>query len=160
MNYVLLQNRTALSVMFPPHIWGKYDLQNSVLNIFGVLRCAGVFNGINLLHWQLVFLFFIKNTLKPFVNIYVSVTHTKEIVNILKLWILYVTGWCKIQFIKPTSHALGFENNKYTIYHMFRQFLSAIVRESLYHLKLGLSNWSLMWGTVTHQQSLTSTVRH
>jgi hypothetical protein len=50
MNNVLPQNRSALSVMFPPHILGKYGLQNVVLNIFEILRHADVFNEINLLY--------------------------------------------------------------------------------------------------------------
>jgi len=29
-------------------------------------------------------------------------------------------------------------------------FLSVLVRESMYRLKLCPSNWSVMWGTVTH----------
>ena len=35
-----------------------------------------------------------------------------------------------IQFVKPTSHALKCEHNTYTIYYMFRHFLSAIIMES------------------------------
>ena len=36
-----------------------------------------------------------------------------------------------IKFIKPTSHALKCENNRYTISYMFRHFLTPIIRESL-----------------------------
>jgi hypothetical protein len=60
MNYVLPQNCSALSVMFPPHILGKYAVKNLVLNIFEVLKFADAFNEINLLNWQLSVLFFIK----------------------------------------------------------------------------------------------------
>jgi len=61
-----------------------------------------------------------------------------------------------IQFVKPTLHALKCEHNRFTIYRMFRHFLSAIIRESLHRLKLYLSNWSLMWGTVTARTDIFS----
>ena len=66
MNYVLPQNRFALSVTFPTHILGKYALQNFVLNIFEMLRYEDVFSEINLSHWQIFVLFFTKTHLLIF----------------------------------------------------------------------------------------------
>jgi len=53
-----------------------------------------------------------------------------------------------VQLITPTLHALKCERNRHTISYMFRHLLSAIIMESLYRLKLYLSNWSAVWGTV------------
>lgn len=61
-----------------------------------------------------------------------------------------------IQFVQPTLHALKCDNNRYTIYWMFRHFFIVIIRESFHQLKLCLSNWPLMWGTVTARTDIFS----
>jgi len=65
-----------------------------------------------------------------------------------------------IQFIKPTIRALQCNHDRYTIFYMFRHFLSVIIGESLYRLKWCTSNWSVKWGSHSLAQSLTTIVSH
>jgi hypothetical protein len=48
------------------------------------------------------------------------------------------------KFIGPTLHEPKCERDRYTISYMFRHFLSAVMRQFLYRLKLCPSNWSAM----------------
>jgi hypothetical protein len=48
------------------------------------------------------------------------------------------------KFIGPTLHALKCEHDRCAISYMFRHFLSAVMRQFLYRLKLCPSNWSAM----------------
>ena len=48
------------------------------------------------------------------------------------------------KFIGPTLHALKCEHDRCTISYMFRHFMSAVMGQFLYRLKLCPSNWSAM----------------
>lgn len=67
--------------------------------------------------------------------------------------ILYVLRMMQNAIFKPLLHALKCEHNRHTISYMLWHFLSIIIRESLYRLKLCPSNWSIVWGTATHWHS-------
>ena len=54
------------------------------------------------------------------------------------------------QLIEPALHTLKCEYNEYAICCVFRHFLIAIIRVSLYRLKLCPSKWSVMCCTVTY----------
>ena len=61
-----------------------------------------------------------------------------------------------IQFIKQTLNTMKYDNDRHTISYMFRHFLSAIFRESLYRLKLCPPNWFL---SVRHGQSVAEVLK-
>jgi hypothetical protein len=70
--------------------------------------------------------------------------------DLLKFACCTCRAWCKIQFVRPTLHELKCEHDKYTVSYMFRHFLSVIIRESLYRLKLCPPNCFATSLTSTH----------
>jgi hypothetical protein len=65
-------------------------------------------------------------------------------------YVSFAVDFWNIQLIRPTLHALKCEHYRYTCCYMFRHFLSAIIRKSLYQLNVCPSNSSVMWCAFSH----------